>query len=320
MREIIQADKLTKEFNANSGLNIFKGSSIKAVDNVSFDIYEGECFGLVGESGSGKSTVGKLLIRLLEPTSGKILYRGTNLCSLNEKQMRKLRPKLQPIFQDADSSLDPRYNVFKLLAEPFELQRISKGEVRDKIEALMLSVNLGKELLKRYPHELSGGQRQRIGLARALALEPDFIVADEPAASLDISVQAQVLELISNRREEKGISMLYISHNLRMVRIMTRRMAVMYLGKIVEMGDSEELFNNPLHPYSKMLISSLLPIDPDMRAVKKDITAAEMKDTGTPSTGCRFCPRCKYATKICIEQEPELKTLDGSHKLACHLF
>lgn len=257
---------------------------------------------------------------MLEPSCGTVNYRGTDLNSLSEKQMRALRPKLQPIFQDADSSLDPRYSVSRLLAEPFEIQNICRDEIGERVKELMNSVNLGKELIIRYPHELSGGQRQRVGLARALALHPDFIVADEPAASLDLSVQAQVLELLNSTREKNSISMLYISHNLRMVRIMTRKMAVMYLGRIVEIGDTEELFTNPLHPYTIMLISSLLPNDPDKRGMNRGVVSGELSDTGKTPKGCSFHLRCKHCTKICAEEVPLLKSVDVNRQVACHLF
>lgn len=299
---------------------LYPSLRIKAVDDVSFDIEEGQSFGLVGESGSGKTTVGKLLIRMLEPSAGTVSYRGTDLHSLSEKQMRALRPRLQPIFQDADSSLDPRYSVSRLLSEPFEIQNIRKGEISERVKELMNSVNLGEELINRYPHELSGGQRQRVGLARALALHPDFIVADEPAASLDLSVQAQVLELLNSTREKNSISMLYISHNLRMVRIMTNRMAVMYLGKIVEIGNTEELFRKPLHPYTTMLISSLLPNDPDMRGMNRGIVKGEISDAVTAQAGCSFHMRCKHCMKVCTEETPCLKFVDGNRQAACHLF
>lgn len=260
------------------------------------------------------------MIRMLEPSAGTVSYRETDLHSLSEKQMRALRPRMQPIFQDADSSLDPRYSVSRLLSEPFEIQKIGKGEISDRVKQLMNSVNLGEELINRYPHELSGGQRQRVGLARALALRPDFIVADEPAASLDLSVQAQVLELLNSTCEQNSISMLYISHNLRMVRIMTNRMAVMYLGKIVEIGDTDELFRKPLHPYTTMLISSLLPNDPDKRGMNRGVIKGEISDTVTVPGGCNFQTRCKHCMKICTEEKPCLKCVDGNRQLACHLL
>lgn len=309
---------MTKLYYPSEHFKISGKKPITAVDNITFSISRGESFGLVGESGCGKSTVGRLLLRLVEPTSGTVYYNGTDLCELSKQKMKQLRPKLQPIFQDADSSLDPRFTVAKLLAEPLKIQKINSKDIKDRIYELLSYVNLGEELMERHPHELSGGQRQRIGMARALALKPDFIVADEPAASLDLSVQAQVLHLLDNAREKEGTGLLYISHNLRIIRIMTQRMAVMYLGKFMETGDTESIFKRPIHPYSKMLISSLLTLNPEKRRTKKNIIIGEPPDPSDMPKGCRFHPRCPLHKPICEHEVPKLKSVDGSRSVACH--
>jgi len=256
----------------------------------------------------------------MKPSSGRVLYGEKDIFSLNEKSKRAIRPKLQPIYQDADSSLDPRYTVERLLTEPLKLQHVAKAEASTKVAELMQTVNLGPELLKRYPHELSGGQRQRIGMARALALHPELIVADEPAASLDLSVQAQVLELLSKARQERGIGILYISHNLRMVRIMTGRMAVIYCGSIVEIGQTEAVFTKPLHPYTQMLISSLLPMDPEKRGLKRADITGDTSEADRLCPGCRFRRRCKYSQRICEELAPQLRDVGNDRQVACHLY
>ncbi len=292
---------------------------MRAVDGVSLSISRGESFGLVGESGCGKSTLGKLLLRMLEPTAGRVSYQGSDLGLLSEGDMKGLRPKLQPIFQDADGSLDPRYTVYRLLAEPLQIQGMERRKIGGMIQDLLGRVNLGTELLERHPHELSGGQRQRIGLVRALAMKPDFIVADEPAASLDLSVQAQVLDLLNSVRERDGAGLLYVSHNLRMVRLMTQRLAIMYLGKFMETGDTESFFTKPMHPYSQMLVSSLLSLDPAKRRARKNMITGEPPDPSDAPGGCRFHPRCPYRKPLCLHEEPGLKDVGNSTKVACHL-
>lgn len=318
MQELIRVKEMTKLYYPYKYSILNRKKPITAVDNVSFSISKGESFGLVGESGCGKSTVGRLILRLTEPTSGGIFYKDKDLLALSEEKLKQIRPKLQPIFQDADSSLDPRFTVNKLLAEPFKIQKISSSELKERVNELLGYVNLGVELLERHPHELSGGQRQRIGMARALALKPDFIVADEPAASLDLSVQAQVLELLNNVRKKEDAGLLYISHNLHIVRVMTQRIAIMYLGKFMEIGDTESIFKRPVHPYSKMLISSLLTLNPEKRRSKKHIIVGEPPDASNIPSGCRFHSRCPLCKSICKEEIPILKSIESSRKVACH--
>lgn len=318
MQELIRVKDMTKLYYPYKHSILNRRKTITAVDNISFSVCKGESFGLVGESGCGKSTVGRLILRLTEPTSGEIYYKGKDLLALSQEKLNQIRPKLQLIFQDADSSLDPRFTVYKLLSEPFEIQKITGSELKDRINELLGYVNLGVELLERHPHELSGGQRQRIGMARALALKPDFIVADEPAASLDLSVQAQVLDLLNNVREKENVGILYISHNLNIVRVMTQRIGVMYLGKFMEIGDTESIFKRPAHPYSKMLISSQLTLNPEKRISKKHIIVGEPPDASEIPSGCRFHPRCPLCKNICKEEIPKLKSIEGSRKVACH--
>lgn len=319
MQELILVKEMTKLYYPYKNSILSRKKPTTAVDKVSFSISKGESFGLIGESGCGKSTVGKLILRLTEPTSGELYYKGNDLLAFSKEKLKQIRPKLQPIFQDADGSLDPRFTVYKLLAEPFKIQKIRERELKERINELLGYVNLGSELLQRYPHELSGGQRQRVGMARALALKPDFIVADEPAASLDLSVQAQVLELLNNVRKKGSAGLLYISHNLPIVRVMTQRVAIMYLGRFMETGDTESIFKRPIHPYSKMLISSMLTLNPEKRRLKKHIVIGEAPDASKIPSGCRFHPRCPLCTSICKEEIPKLKSVEACRKVACHL-
>ncbi|MCL6557675.1 MAG: ABC transporter ATP-binding protein [Firmicutes bacterium] len=294
-----------------------KGGLVKAVDGVSFNIDRGECFGLVGESGCGKSTLGRAVLRLTDVTAGEVYFQGINLLSLNSRELKRFRKKMQIIFQDPDSSLDPRFSVYKLLAEPLRVQGESKAKIGARVSELMEMVNLGKELLCRYPHELSGGQRQRIGIARAMALNPEFLVADEPAASLDLSVQAQILRLMKTLQKDYNLGILFISHQLKIIRIMTQRVAVMYLGKFVEVGRTNEIFSRPLHPYTKALLAA----EPDPKREPKKrklLLKGEVPDPSFLPTGCRFHPRCPYFEPQCAEVEPVLVDAGGGHWVACH--
>lgn len=319
MQELIRADDLTKIYYTTGQIALCRRKTMTAVDNISFSISSGESFGLVGESGCGKSTVGKLLLNMIKPTAGKVYYRGNDLQQVSKANLKSFRSKLQPIFQDADSSLDPRYTVYDIMAEPFKIQKVNHEKMKSEILELLNVVNIGDELLRRYPHELSGGQRQRIGIARAIAMNPEVIVADEPAASLDLSVQAQVLDLLNSLREKHELGLLYISHNLHMVRLMTNRMAVMYLGSFVESGDTKEIFERPLHPYTKMLLSSMLVFDPLKRRKNRSIIG-ELPDPSHMPSGCRFHPRCTYCKQICTLETPMLKKVGDSREVACHFI
>ena len=296
-----------------------KGSLIKAVDGVSFNIDRGECFGLIGESGCGKSTLGRAILRLTDITAGEVYFQGINLQTLGPRELKGLRRKMQFIFQDSDSSLDPRFSVYKLLVEPFRVQGESKANIEARLSGLMELVNLGKELLCRYPYELSGGQRQRIGIARAMALKPEFLVADEPAASLDLSVQAQILSLMKTLQKDYNLSLLFISHQLKIIRIMTQRMAVMYLGTFVEVGKTKEIFSRPLHPYTKALLASEPNLKREPRK-RKLLLQGEIPNPASLPAGCRFHPRCPHFEPQCAKEEPELLDMGDGHLVACHHY
>jgi peptide/nickel transport system ATP-binding protein len=311
--ELIRTEKLTKAF----FISRRRRNRITAVNNVSLRLAGGESLGVIGESGSGKSTLGRLILQLSEPTAGDVYYRGRNLRSFSRRELKEIRPKLQPIFQEADEALDPRFTVRKILAEPLTLRKLPRMEVDARIVKLLKTVNLGEELLNRHPHELSGGQRQRIGMARALAMEPELIVADEPAASLDISIQAQILNLLDQTRKT-GAALIYISHNLRITRLMTQKIAVMYCGAFVETGETESIFSRPVHPYTKLLIDSILTLNPDQRSVRRRKIYASDDDPGAELSGCKFQPRCPLRRDICRAAEPELKPVGKQHYVACH--
>lgn len=294
-----------------------------AVDNVGFTLYHGETLGLVGESGCGKSTLGRVILRLIEPTDGKVRFEGIDIFSLNKREMRALRKNMQIIFQDPYASLDPRMKIGNIVGEPIEIHGIAKGkEKRDMVEAILDRVGLRTDDICRYPHEFSGGQRQRIGIARAIILHPKLIVADEPVSSLDVSIQAQVINLLEDLQEEMGLSYLLISHDLSMVRHMTNRTAVMYLGKLVELSNTEEMFRYPLHPYTESLLSAI-PIPDPKRKRKRIILKGEVPSPINPPSGCHFHPRCflyeRQKKDICINIVPELKEASGGHLVACHL-
>ena len=318
MRDLIKAEALTKVFRPEGFRRLSRAKTVTAVDRVSFSIAVGECFGLVGESGCGKSTMGRLLLKLTEPTSGKVFFNGANLGNLSPHEIKKLRPRMQMVYQDADNSLDPRYSVYGILEEPLRLKGLRKSERQKRIRRIMSRVNIGAELMLRHSHELSGGQRQRVGIARALLQEPDFIVADEPAASLDMSVQAQMLQLLDTTKRTRGTALLYISHNLRMVRFMSKRMAVMYLGGFLETGITESIFHNPLHPYTRMLFASLLCSDPRERRKNQSNVAGESPDPAFIPPGCAFHPRCSLRAPLCEREKPPLRDVGGGRKVACH--
>ena len=316
---ILEVNNLKKYFQLAAGF-FGKYSILKAVDDISFSIKRGETLGLVGESGCGKTTVGRTLLRLYEPTAGEILFDNEDIVTASASKMRQIRRKMQMIFQDPYASLNPRMTVSDIIGEPLDIHGLAKGKARkDRVHELLHLVGLNAEHATRYPHEFSGGQRQRIGVARALAVEPEFIICDEPISALDVSIQAQVINLLDELQETLGLTYLFIAHDLAMVKHISDRIAVMYLGKIVEIADSDELFANPLHPYTKALLSAIPVPDPEIAMKRKRIILeGDVPSPINPPTGCRFRTRCGEAKEICAEQEPVFKG-NSRHKVACHL-
>jgi len=295
------------------------GRVVKAVDGVTIDIYRGETLGLVGESGCGKSTLGRAILRLTEPTSGQVLYRDQDLAHLSQREMREHRRHLQIIFQDPYASLNPRMTVGQIIGEPLETFKLAKGrEAEQRVQELLETVGLSKRFIKRFPHEFSGGQRQRIGIARALAVDPDFIVADEPISALDVSIQAQIMNLLKKLQREKNLTYLFISHDLRAIRHVSNRVAVMYLGKLVEIADAKTIYADPLMPYTKALISAVPVPDPKVEAKRQRVVLEG--DVPSPINlprGCRFHTRCPYMIEACKQIVPPLVEVKPSHFAAC---
>ena len=303
------------------GASLFaKRKLLKAVDDVSFDLYAGETFGLVGESGCGKTTVGRTLVRLYKPTAGQILYQGTDIAQLDEGAVMPYRRKMQMIFQDPYASLNPRMTVSSIIAEPMKLQGVPQDEITARVAELVEQVGLKKDHLNRYPHEFSGGQRQRIGIARALSMRPEFIVCDEPISALDVSIQAQVINMLEELQDSLGITYLFVSHDLSMVRHISHRVGVMYLGHMVELASAEELYSNMQHPYTQALMSAVPIADPDLAEQSNRIVLqGDVPQPIDPPPGCPFASRCRYCRKVCTEVNPQMREIAKGHFVACHL-
>jgi len=316
---LLRVEKLKKYFPITGGVFQKVVGQVKAVEDISFDIKKGETLGLVGESGCGKSTAGRAILRLQEKTSGNVYFEGNDIYKLKKKQLRELRLEMQIIFQDPYSSLNPRMSVGETVGEALLDHGIcSKKDIKDRVMEALETCGLSPYQYRRYPHEFSGGQRQRIGIARALILNPKFIVADEPVSALDVSIQAQIINLLTKLQEKKGFSYLFISHDLSVVQHICHRIGVMYLGSMVEIADKKELFKNPLHPYTKALLSAIPIPDPTIKK-NRIILTGDMPSPANPPSGCKFHTRCPYAIKRCSEEIPEYREVAPGHCVACHL-
>ena len=319
---LLEVKHLKKYFDVETNFFGKPTAVLKAVDDVSFKIYKGEALGLVGESGCGKSTIGKMLVDLYKPTAGEILYDGKDISKLSTKERRKYCKDIQLIFQDPYASLNPRMTVGDIIGEPIRINKLMpEDQVEDRVTYLMNCVGLANHQRNRYPHEFSGGQRQRIGIARALAAEPEFIVCDEPISALDVSIQAQVINILEELQDKFHFTYLFISHDLSMVRHISSEVGVMYLGNLIEYAQVDELYDNMLHPYTQSLISAVPVADPKLaKENQRIILEGDVPSPINPAPGCPFRSRCRYAKDICGQVKPELKAVNDKHKVACHLF
>jgi oligopeptide transport system ATP-binding protein len=320
---LVRVKGLKKHFPITRGMVLKRQiGNIRAVDGVSFEVYRGETLGLVGESGCGKSTTGRTILQLHRPTAGDVYFEDVNLADLKGRELNQMRRRMQMIFQDPYASLDPRMTVGTIVSEPLDIHGTHTGKARqERVQELLDVVGLNPYFVSRYPHEFSGGQRQRIGIARALALQPDFIICDEPISALDVSIQAQVVNLLQDLQQRFGLTYLFIAHDLSMVRYISDRMAVMYLGKIVELADRVRLYEDPQHPYTQALISAVPIPDPVADAKRQEIILeGEVPSPANPPKGCNFSTRCPHVMDTCLESEPEFKDIGDGHRVACFLF
>ncbi|WP_339218850.1 dipeptide ABC transporter ATP-binding protein [Paenibacillus sp. FSL H8-0332] len=320
MTTLLEVRNLKKHYPIRKGFFSKQVGAVKAVDGITLSVEQGETLAVVGESGCGKSTTGRAILRLIEPTEGEIIFGGTDVRSLNTEQLRRFRTDMQMVFQDPYASLDPRWTVQRILEEPLRTHGSAPaGELRSRVEQLMEVVGLSPYQAHRFPHEFSGGQRQRIGIARALALNPKFIVCDEPVSALDVSIQAQVLNLMQDLQEQYGLTYMFISHDLSVVKFISDRVAVMYLGRIVELAPTKALFAKPLHPYTQALMSAVPVPNPGAKK-QRIVLTGDVPNPETPPTGCAFHPRCPHAMDRCKSEAPVLRELDSGHQAACHLY
>lgn len=319
MSALVSVKNLSKEFSIKRSTFSLKKETVKAVDDVSFEIEKGETFGLVGESGCGKTTLGRMVIRIYEPTSGTIYYDGKDISSLKGRELKDIHKRMQIIFQDPYSALDPHMTVREIMSENIDtVEEISEGRKEALIAEMLEKVGMQASDMYKYPNEFSGGQRQRIGIARALAVNPDFIMCDEPISALDVSIQAQVVNLLSDLQKEFGLTYLFIAHDLNMVRHISDKIGVMYLGKMVEVGNSDDVYFNPLHPYTRALIKAVPGIEPDrILNLNDQIIEGDIPSPFDIPKGCRFHTRCPYATERCSQEAPDFKEYENGHKVAC---
>ena len=317
---IVKVKGLKKYFPIRGGVFSRIIGLVYAVDDVDLEINKGETMGLVGESGCGKTTVGRCILNLVEPTSGEIYFKGSNILKMNQRELLKIRRDMQIVFQDPYASLNPRMSVKQIVGEPLIIHNLAKGtSLQKQILDLLSTVGFTRDHMNRFPHEFSGGQRQRIGIAKAIALNPEFLILDEPTSSLDVSVQAKILNLLKNLQQELDLTYLFISHDLNVINHMSDKISTMYSGTIVETGKKDELFSNPLHPYTQALFSAIPIPDPEIE-VKRFILAGEVPNPSNPPRGCRFHPRCPHKTSKCEEEKPTLAKLEGDHQVACHKY
>lgn len=321
-KKLVEIRGLTKEFAAGSSTWSRRKNVVHAVSGVDLDIYEGETLALVGESGCGKSTLGRLILNLIEPTAGTVTFDGKVMQELKQEEMRQLRKEMQLIFQDPYASLNPRWSIRDIVAEPLETHKVYKtaAETTERVKELVKKCGIRPEFINRYPHQFSGGQRQRVGIARALALNPRLIVCDEPISALDVSIQAQVLNLLADLQTEFKLTYLFISHDLSVVRYLSDRVCVMFLGKICEIGNTKDVYEDPKHPYTRFLLEAVPKPDPTIRKEDKNMLIGEIPSPVNPPSGCRFHTRCPYASERCSQEEPLMREVAPGRMAACHLL
>ncbi len=319
---LVETRDLTKKFKTKSGAWGKNKATVHAVTDVTLNVYEGETLGVVGESGCGKSTLGRLVLRLLDATKGEVIFDGVELNSLKEEELRQMRKQMQMVFQDPFASLNPRLKIKDIIAEPMVTHNMysDKGEMEERIADLLKKTGIRAEFMNRYPHQFSGGQRQRVSIARALALNPRLVICDEPVSALDVSIQSQILNLLGDLQAEMNLTYMFISHDLSVVRYLSDRVCVMFLGKVCELGVTRDIYANPLHPYTKFLLEAVPIPDPERRKEAKNMLTSEIPSPVNPPSGCHFRTRCPYAAERCAQESPALKEIEPGRFVACHLM